>query len=431
MLGRPSLSGSAKATSRDASVAGGRLPGPPPAGRKPPPTLAAWQPQTAASGREPAPRQRTRLVFAAVLIVGLSLLSVTIAAHLRRVPGTGTPQPQPLVGHATSASSPGTASLDDLGLVASTVAAALVDVNATLTFRSGETAGTGIVLNSSGLVLTNNHVVNGASAVSATDIGNGQTYSATVLGYDRDQDVALLQLNGASALVTARLGDSSRATVGEALVAIGNAGGVGGPPRASGGSLVALDQQIIASDIYDATSEHLSGMIETDAAMQPGDSGGPLADSAGQVIGIDTATSNGYSLGSTKSQGFAIPINTALAIAKQIASQDASAGVHVGPTAFLGVGFESGSPQEGSSAGLGGQSGTRISGVVPGSPAALTGLVAGDTIVSLDGQAVASPTTLTALLGRYRPGDRVEIRWADEAGAPHATTVQLAAGPAA
>ena len=88
-------------------------------------------------------------------------------------------------------------------------------------------------------------------------------------------------------------------------------------------------------------------MIETDAAMQPGDSGGPLVDSAGQVIGIDTATSNGYSLGSTKSQGFAIPINTALAIAKQIASQDASAGVHVGPTAFLGVGFESGSPKRG------------------------------------------------------------------------------------
>ena len=333
--GRPSAG--PQAAWSGALDAGRNLPSPPPASRKPPLPLAAWQPQTAAPGRELGRRRRAHLALSVMLIISLVLLCVAIAPHLRRVPGTDTPQAQPLGGYGAGVSLPGAASLDDLGLVASTVDPALVDINATLTYQSGEAAGTGIVLSSSGLVLTNNHVINGVTAVSATDIGNGQTYPATVLGYDRDQDVALLQLNGASTLVTAQLGDSSRATVGEALVAIGNAGGVGGTPRASGGSLTALDQQITASDIYDATSEHLRGMIATNADLQPGDSGGPLVNSAGQVIGVDTATSNGYSLSSTQPQGFAIPINTALAIARQIESQDASAAVHIGPTAFLGV----------------------------------------------------------------------------------------------
>ena len=137
--------------------------------------------------------------------------------------------------------------------IAARVDPALVDINVTLGYQSGQAAATGIVLNSSGLVLTNNHVVDGATAISATDVGNGRTYTATVLGYDRSHDIALIQLNGASGLTAAQLGDSSKVTVGQTVVAMGNAGGTGGTPSAAGGSMVALDQQITAGDEGAAT----------------------------------------------------------------------------------------------------------------------------------------------------------------------------------
>ena len=171
----------------------------------------------------------------------------------------------------------------------------------------------------------------------------GAGYTATVVGYDPSQDVALIQLQGASGLTTAQLGDSSTVTVHQAVVAIGNAGGLGGTPSAAGGSIVALDQQITARDALDGTSEKLSGLIRTNADIQPGDSGGPLVNTAGQVIGLDTAASDGYSFGfsqTPQSQGFAIPVDTAATLVAQIEDHDASATVHVGPTAFLGVGLQ-------------------------------------------------------------------------------------------
>ena len=187
----------------------------------------------------------------------------------------------------------------DVNSIASKVDPALVDINVTLgAVQSAQGSATGIVLNSSGLVLTNNHVIDGATAISATDLGNGRSYTATVVGYDPTQDVALIQLQGASGLTTAQLGDSSTVTVHQAVVAIGNAGGLGGTPSAAGGSIVALDQQITARDALDGTSEKLSGLIRTNADIQPGDSGGPLVNTAGQVIGLDTAASDGYSFGS-------------------------------------------------------------------------------------------------------------------------------------
>ena len=147
------------------------------------------------------------------------------------------------------------------------------------------------MLTSTGEILTNNHVIDGATSISVTDVGNGKTYKATVVGYDKSHDIAVLQLQGASGLKTAKIGDSSKATVGESVVAIGNAGGTGGTPSAAGGSIVALNQQITASDELGGASEQLTGLIEVNADVQPGDSGGSLVDSAGQVIGIDTAAS--------------------------------------------------------------------------------------------------------------------------------------------
>jgi S1-C subfamily serine protease len=256
------------------------------------------------------------------------------------------------------------------------------------------------------------------------------------VGYDRSHDIALIQLNNASGLKTAQIGDSSKVAVGQTVVAIGNAGGTGGTPSAAGGSVVALGQQITAGDEGSGSSEQLSGLLETDAAIQPGDSGGPLVNSAGQVIAIDTAASSSSSFSSTASQGFAVPVNTAMAIVTQIQNHQASTTVHIGATAFLGVELDSGASQgDLGSGGFGGQSGSSSSGatvaqVLSGTPAAQAGLTAGSVIVSVDGQTVDSPTTLSTLLASHHPGDSVQIGWIDSSGAQQSSTVQLASGPA-
>ena len=156
--------------------------------------------------------------------------------------------------------------------IASRVDPGLVDVTSTLGYEGATAMGTGIVLTSNGEILTNNHVVNGATSVSVTDIGNGKTYKATVVGYDESHDVAVLQLSGASGLTTATTGNSSTVKVGDSVVGLGNAGGTGGTPSVAPGSVTALNQSITASDEGSGSSEQLSGLIETNADIQPGDS---------------------------------------------------------------------------------------------------------------------------------------------------------------
>jgi S1-C subfamily serine protease len=341
----------------------------------------------------------------------------------------------PFGGSGSGGSSSGSASgsSGDLSSVTSKVDPALVDINVTNGYQGAQGAATGIVLSSSGLVLTNNHVVDGATSISATDVGNGQTYSSTVVGYDRSHDIAVIQLQGASGLKTAQIADSSTLAVGDSVVAIGNAGGAGGTPSAAAGSVVALDQQITAGDQSTGSAEQLSGLIATDADIQPGDSGGPLVNTAGQVIGVDTAgSSNSDPFGQTATAaGFAVPSSTAMSIVSQIQNQRASATVHIGANAFLGVELD-GSAGQG---GLGGQSvsssGAVLAGVLSGSPAAQAGLTTGDMIVSVDDQAVDSATALSSLLGTHHPGDNVTIGWLDQSGAQQSSTVQLASGPAA
>jgi S1-C subfamily serine protease len=313
-----------------------------------------------------------------------------------------------------------TPALASSGAVAATVDPALVDITATLTYTSGAVSGTGIVLSPDGLVLTNNHVIDGATTISATDVGNGQQYAATVLGYDRSADVALLRLEGASGLPAAELGDSAQTAVGEPVVGIGNAGGLGGTPGAASGTVVALKRSIEANDADDATPEHLDELIATDTNIRPGDSGGPLVDSAGQVVGLDTAASQGHSPALTAGEGYAIPIDAAMAVVRRIEDGQASTTIHVGQTAFLG--FEAAASKT---------PGVSVAQVFYSTPAALAGLIPGDVVVAIAGQTVASPAALDALLGRYQPGDIVQITWDDPTGTRHTSTVQLAAGPAA
>jgi len=309
----------------------------------------------------------------------------------------------------------------NVNAIAGKVAPALVDINLGEIAPGATAAATGIVLTPSGLVLTNNHVVDQATTVKATDLGNGRTYSATVVGYDATLDVALLQLHGASGLKTATLGDSAKVTVGQPVVGIGNAGGLGGTPSAAGGKVTALDRQItVRSD--SGFAQRLSGLIETNAAIQRGDSGGPLVDSSGRVIGVNTAASSALSSGGMSGRGFAIPIDAAMSVVTQIEKNESSPTVHIGPTAFLGVELAGPAART--------VSGATLLGVLSGSPAARAGLKAGDTIVSVDGQSVGSSQALTKLMGSHRPGDSVTIGWKSPAGVRHIATVRLASGPA-
>ena len=305
--------------------------------------------------------------------------------------------------------------------IVAAVSPALVDINTSLSYQHGEAAGTGIVLTSDGTVVTNNHVISGATSISVTDIGNGKTYAADVVGYDRTHDVAVIKLRNASGLQTAVVGNSDRVSVGDTIVGIGNAGGVGGTPSSAPGQITALNQSITANDDSNGTTEQLTGLIQTDANIQPGDSGGALANSKGQVIGIDTAASAGFSFQTQGNQGFAIPINQAETIATQIRNGQTGATVHIGPTAFLGVLVDT----------TASSSGATLSNVVPGGPAAQAGLQSGDTIVTLGGKTIDNPTTLTALIGQYHPGDRVTVGYVDTSGQSHQASVQLGSGPAA
>ena len=293
----------------------------------------------------------------------------------------------------------------------------LVLINTDIGLQGVVGAGTGIVLSPDGEVLTNNHVVEGATQITATDSGTGRTYPASVVGYDREHDIAVLQLQGASGLPTAPLANSSQVRVGEPILAIGNAGGKG-LSRANG-TVTAMGQTIVATDKL-AASEQLNGMIETDANIQPGDSGGPLVNGSGQIIGIDTAGSDNYRVSSPSgTEGFAIPIDNALSIARQIESGSSSSSIHVGESPMLGVGV---------GPGLRG-GGVPVREVLGGSPAEQVGLASGDVITGFAGKTVNSDTTLTDLLDQHYPGNVVSVTWLDHIGQPYNATVTLVPGP--
>lgn len=371
----------------------------------------------------PAPRRRNPLrglggVVIAVILAALATVGVIlITSH---VPARYPHGFSPFAPHGSGLNS--LQSLDAQGIAAK-VDPGLVDIDTTLGYANGRAAGTGMVLTPDGEVLTNNHVVEGATRIDVTDVGDGKTYQATVVGYDRSEDVAVLKLQGASGLSTVTTGDSAKVAAGDAIVGIGNAGGTGGTPSVAPGQVSALGQSITASDESSGSSEQLTGLIEVNANIQSGDSGGPLVNSSGQVIGMDTAASTGYRFGPRGGRGaggatgFAIPINQALTVARQIESGAGSSTVHIGDSAFLGV----------SVADSGG--GAAVQDVVSGGPAAGAGLSAGDVITTIGGKTVDSANTLTTLLDRQHPGDNVTLTWLDASGAQQSSTVTLAKGP--
>jgi S1-C subfamily serine protease len=308
----------------------------------------------------------------------------------------------------------------------------LVDINTET--GDGAAAGTGMVVSSNGEVITNNHVIKGATVVSATDLGNGHTYTARVVGYDRSHDVAVLMLDDASGLQTVPLGDSSSVKVGTSVVTLGNAGGVGGTPSVASGSIVGLGRSITATDpSTPGDSERLTGLIKINGQIEPGDSGGPLT-SGGKVVGMDTAASTGFNFQSaTSGAGFAIPINQVVAIAKEIVAGEASSSVHIGATAIIGVYVAANSAGNLTyaqcPASEANESGVLIADpAITGSPAANAGLGRCDLITSVGGTSVSSPAALLNVMETYHPGDTVAVGWRDSSGASHTVMVHLGTG---
>ncbi len=318
---------------------------------------------------------------------------------------------------ALVAPAPSVAAPADIAGAAASVEAAVVQITTKIDYQQAIGTGTGTVIDPGGVVLTNYHVVAGANSITGT-VG-GRDYAADLVGYDRKNDIAVLQLRGAGGLPTAPIGDSGQIVVGEPTVGLGNARGVGAPLTHETGPVVALNRTVNAEDTLTGSSEEVNGLIEVAADVRPGDSGGPLVNGAGQVIGVVTAASVNFQMGPA-GKGFAIPINDAMAVAGQIRSGAASGTVHIGPPVLLGVGVST-QPRSGP--------GIIVRDVMRGGPAEQAGVSVGDVITTLDGTTLDSATTLTYVLDRHYPGDVVDLTWIDRSGQERTGKATLVPGP--
>jgi S1-C subfamily serine protease len=289
-----------------------------------------------------------------------------------------------------------------------TASTGLVLIDTDVDYGQAEAAGTGIVLSSDGIVVTNHHVVQGATSITVTTPA-GQKYAASVIGYDATHDVAVLRLTGASGLATATT-DASTVTTGEKVDAIGNAEGQSVLTDAAGSVLDPSTTIDVSGD--DGSTEHLTDLIETSADVVPGDSGGALLDGAGKVVGMDVAASSG----TAQTTGYAIPIARVLSIADQILAGQSSSTVTIGGKAALGVEIYTGT--------------TEVIGVEAPSTQR-SGLAAGDTITAVDGTAVSTPTALSSALSSHQPGDTVQLSWTDQSGRSESGSVTLVDGAVA
>lgn len=287
----------------------------------------------------------------------------------------------------------------------------IVQISSTLTAGSG--AGTGLVLDADGTVVTNHHVVEGATAIEVTVVSTGDTYTARYVGGNAATDVAVLQLEDASGLTPVALSDEP-AEVGDEITAVGDAGGDGGALTASPGTVAALHDDItVESTDGSAGGTALTDLIRMDAHVVPGDSGGAVLDADGEVVGMNVAASSG----TRDVTGYAIPIATVEQVVAQVEAGDTSDGVELGYDGYLGVALAPSS------------SAPRVADVTDDSAAASAGIRAGDTITRVDGTAVTSTDELRAAISAHDAGDRVTVTWTTAAGATESATVTLGTAP--
>jgi len=334
----------------------------------------------------------------------------------------------------------------------------VVDVTATLTYDDETASGTGFVVDpAKKFILTNNHVVRDATSVAVTVPATGRTYAARIVGVDLAADIAVLAIRPVTELTGAPLGDSADVGVGMPVISFGNQAGAGGSPAVAPGVISGTGRTIQADDGASGFTETLHDMLATTAGIEPGDSGGPLADSAGTVIGVDTAAGSGGT-----ATGYAIPINTAIAAERQIAAGRLGPGISLGVAGFLGAMVGPGtvsSPVGQRAAELGGgavapprsapsscvttndgaavpasiapaRAGALVIGVLCGTGAAAAGIAAGDVITAADGRRVASPDALSAIVGGGRPGSMMSVSWVSTKGIVRTSRVRLSPAPA-
>lgn len=372
-------------------------------------------------GQQPAPvatKRRWPLALVAGIVAlvlaagGFSFAARTIQGELpsSSSPASTQPQTQPSDPSDNPGQQGGSTTTGNSVAAAQSAGVVLIEAET----GSGIAAGTGMILTADGQVLTNYHVVAGSDKVSVTVADSGNTYTATVVGFDQAKDVALLQLKDASGLTTVAV-DSDQVAVGDAIAAVGNASG-GGELVKAAGSVTATDQSLtVSSDSPWGSSEDLSGLVETNARAVPGDSGGPMFDTQNEVLGMTTA-------GSTRERtSYAVPIATALAVVDQIETGQDAGTVRVGPAGYLGIKV--------ADAETGSTTGKTITQVVAGSPADKAGVVSGSKLTRVGDTTIKASTNLATVIRALEPGQQVTIEWTAPNGTHKTATVTLGSSP--
>jgi S1-C subfamily serine protease len=387
------------------------MPVPPPA---PPPPTSVWH------------RIAAYVVLVAIVAAAAGIgIGYTIA---RAVNPQSAAQASPIAlapnqGSTPTSNSSGSAN-STLNKIAAKVDPAIVDINTTI--GSSAAAGTGMIISSTGEILTNNHVVTSSTSITVTVQGRSQTYTAHVVGVDQSQDVAVIQIDqSVSGLPTVKFANSSAVKVGDTVVAIGNALGQGGTPHATIGSVTALDQTITASE-GGGVSETLNGMLESDALIYEGDSGGAMVNTAGQIVGMITAGQAQGFRSSASNVGYAISSNTAVGIANRIRAHEQASDLTYGQVGYLGVSVQTVDATIAQQLGLNVSSGAAVAAVVAGSPAASAGITRNSVITSLGGMTINTADDLGTALHSHQPGDSVSVTWVNTSGT-HTATVTLGA----
>jgi S1-C subfamily serine protease len=324
-------------------------------------------------------------------------------------PDPGTTSPYAAAPHGKDSQSMRTQSTDTTAKASGSQLTGLVRIATTLKYAGAKAAGTGMVITADGEVITNHHVVEGATQIKVTVMSTGTTYTARIVGTDAADDVAVLQIVGASGLDTVAT-DNDGVTTGEAVTAVGDGNGTVDHLSAAGGSVLATNQSITTQSEGTASSEQLTDLIQISSDVVSGYSGGATYDADGEVVGMTTAASSGTS----DVIGYAIPISKVLSIANDIENGTKSASYSYGYPAFLGIALGNG---------------TTVQGTYDGTSATEAGIEAGDQITSVAGISTITTTQLRSAIATHSPGDDVKITWTDISGAGHSATVTLGQGP--
>ena len=359
------------------------------------------------------PAKLRRLAELGVVAALAAVLASTGTYAVTRVSTTQSPTAQ-TTASPTASPSPVTqadSSAPNWSVIAAAVSPSVVSITVTSTQSSGQ--GSGVIIDTKGHILTNNHVVTGAGAGSqlSVTLNDKRTYGATVVGTDPSTDLAVIKLtNAPSDLKAIALGDANAIKVGDQVMAVGNPLGLAG--TVTTGIVSALNRPVTTSDAQsDPTEEStadpvVTNAIQTSAAINPGNSGGALVNSGGQLIGINSAIASLGSSGSSSSQsgsigiGFAIPVNEARSIAEQLITS----GRATHP--YLGVSSEDGVVADGSAK----RAAAVLTNVAAGTPADAAGLRVGDSVTEVDGESVDGSLSLVAQVRERSVGDKVTLK---------------------